>query len=85
VRAALPGDGTLLLAEPIADTPGAEPVGAAYFGFYLLAMGSGRARSKAELAGLLAQAGFAAPRFLPTHTPLVTSVLVARATTAPPL
>ena len=40
--AALPPGGTLLLAEPMAGTPGAEPVGDAYFGFYLLAMGSGR-------------------------------------------
>jgi demethylspheroidene O-methyltransferase len=79
-RAALPADGTLLLAEPIADTPGAEPVGAAYFGFYLLAMGTGRARTRAELVALLQQAGFAPPRFLPTHTPLVTSLAVARPT-----
>ena len=37
-RRALPAGGTLLLAEPMARTPGAEPVGDAYFGFYLLAM-----------------------------------------------
>ena len=45
----LPPGGTLLLAEPMAETPGAEPVGDAYFGFYLLAMGSGRPRTPAEL------------------------------------
>ncbi len=47
-RAALPPGGTLLLAEPMAGTPGAEPVGDAYFGFYLLAMGSGRPRTAAN-------------------------------------
>ena len=37
--------GSVLIAEPMAETPGAEPIGDAYFGFYLLAMGRGRARS----------------------------------------
>lgn len=77
-RRALPPDGTLLLAEPMAETQGAETVGA-YFSFYLLAMGQGRPRTTAELAGLLAQAGFAPPRLLPTATPMLCRVLVARA------
>ena len=47
-RQALPPDGTLLLAEPMAGAAGAEPVGDAYFGFYLLAMGSGRPRTAAR-------------------------------------
>ena len=46
-QALTPG-GTLLVAEPMADTPGAEAIGEAYFGFYLWAMGSGRARRRAE-------------------------------------
>jgi demethylspheroidene O-methyltransferase len=79
-RAALPVGGTLLIAEPLADTPGAEPIGAAYFGFYLLAMGRGRARSLAALTGLLADAGFGSTRLAPTGTPLVTSLIVAEAT-----
>jgi len=77
---ALPPGGTLLIAEPMAATPGAEPMGDAYFGFYLLAMGSGRARTPGELGALLRQAGFDAPRLLPTHMPLQTRVLVARRT-----
>ena len=45
IHAASPPGATLLIAEPMAGTPGAEPVGDAYFGFYLLAMGSGRPRT----------------------------------------
>ena len=78
VRAALPADGTLLLAEPMSGTPGAEPIGDAYFGFYLLAMGRGRARTPAELTRLLEAAGFERVRRRPTRTPLLASVLTAQ-------
>ena len=78
VHRALPAGGTLLLAEPMADTPGAEPIGDAYFGFYLLAMGRGRPRSAAELTGLLHAAGFGQVRIVPTRMPLQTGLLVAR-------
>jgi demethylspheroidene O-methyltransferase len=78
VRKALPDDGTLLVAEPMAGTAGAEPVGDAYFGFYLLAMGSGRARRPEEIEALLHVAGFGAVRLLPTALPLQTRLLVAR-------
>jgi demethylspheroidene O-methyltransferase len=77
-RGALPADGTLVLAEPMADTPGAEPVGEAYFGFYLLAMGSGRPRTPKELEGLLRAAGFDRIRLLRTRRPLLTRLMVAR-------
>lgn len=77
IRAALPAGGTLLLAEPMAGTSGAEPMGEAYFGFYLLAMGRGRPRTPGELQAMLAAAGFAQSRLIPTHTPLLTRVLVA--------
>ena len=78
-RAALPVGGTLLLAEPMAGTPGAEPIGDAYFGFYLLAMGSGRARTPDELESMLRGAGFDAVRRLRTHTPLLVRVLTCSA------
>ncbi|MEH3148740.1 MAG: methyltransferase [Methylobacterium frigidaeris] len=77
-RDALPPGGTLLLAEPMAGTPGAEPVGDAYFGFYLLAMGSGRPRTAAELARLLAAAGFTQVREHPTRRPMLVRLLAAR-------
>ena len=77
VCAALPPDGTLLLAEPMAGTPGAEAMGDAYFGFYLLAMGRGRPRRVAELRQMLQAAGFAGARLVATRLPLQTQVLVA--------
>jgi demethylspheroidene O-methyltransferase len=76
-RAALPTGGTLLLAEPMAGTSGAEAMGDAYFGLYLLAMGSGRARTPAVLTEFLHAAGFARVRQAATHTPLLTGLLVA--------
>lgn len=82
VRGALPEGGTLLLAEPMAETDGAEPMGAAYFGMYLLAMGSGRSRSAQALTHLLTQAGFADIRTRRTALPLQTGLIVARAASA---
>ncbi len=75
---ALPPGGTLLLAEPMAGTAGAEAMGDAYFGFYLLAMGRGRARTAGELGALLQAAGFDAPRAIPTRIPLQVRMLVTR-------
>jgi demethylspheroidene O-methyltransferase len=80
---ALPPKGVLLLAEPMRGTPGAEPVGEAYFGFYLLAMGSGRPRSPRELQDMLRAAGFARVDLLRTHQPLQTRLIVARKQAAP--
>ncbi len=77
VRAALPAGGTLLIAEPLSETPGAEPMGEAYFGFYLMAMGSGRPRTAKELEGMLRAAGFSTVRHVATHMPLQTSLIVA--------
>jgi demethylspheroidene O-methyltransferase len=78
-RRALPTGGRLLLAEPMAGTPGAERMGDAYFGIYLLAMGQGRPRSAATLTAMLRDAGFARVRTLRTHTPLLTVALLAEA------
>ena len=75
---ALPPGGVLLLAEPMAGTAGAETMGDAYFGLYLLAMGQGRPRSAAELAQRLRAAGFALVQQRPTRLPLQTGLLIAR-------
>jgi demethylspheroidene O-methyltransferase len=77
-RDALAPGATLLIAEPMAGARGAERVGDAYFGFYLLAMGRGRARSATEIATLLEAEGFGAVRELKSRRPLLVSVLVAR-------
>jgi demethylspheroidene O-methyltransferase len=79
VRRALPRGGKLLLAEPMAETPGAEPAGDAYFGFYLLAMGSGRPRSAKCLKEMLENVGFSQVRHRPTRLPLLVRVLTANA------
>lgn len=76
--AALPAGGTLLVAEPMADAPGAETVGAAYFGFYLLAMKGGDARSPGEIMQLLQDAGFEAASVIKTRNPLLTGLIVAK-------
>jgi demethylspheroidene O-methyltransferase len=52
-------------------------MGDAYFGLYLLAMGSGRPRSVERLVELLAEAGFGRARALPTRLPIQTRVLQA--------
>ena len=72
-RAALPANGRVLIAEPMADTPRVT----AYFSMYLLAMGSGRPRRAALLKRWLQDAGFTRPRTLPTALPLVARVIVA--------
>lgn len=77
-RAALAPGGVLLIAEPMARTPGAEPMGGAYFGFYLMAMGQGRPRSAQELTAFLKEAGFSRVRTAATAIPLQTRVLVAK-------
>jgi demethylspheroidene O-methyltransferase len=76
-RRALPEGGTLLLAEPMAGTAGAETVGA-YFAFYLLAMGSGRPRRAEELSEMMRQAGFSRVRPVTTRRPMLVRVLVGR-------
>jgi demethylspheroidene O-methyltransferase len=78
-HAALPVGGRLLIAEPLADAPGAPAMGAAYFGMYLWAMGSGRARTVAQLRELLARSGFVDVQALPTPMPLHSGVLAATA------
>lgn len=80
VRAALDVGQTLLVAEPMADTSGAQKAGDAYFGFYLLAMRSGRPRTEQELRAFLKQTGFGRIRSPHTSSPLLTRVLIAQAT-----
>ena len=77
VRDALPAGGRLLIAEPLADAPGTPAMGDAYFGMYLWAMGSGKARSQAQLRVLLERSGFTDVHARPTPMPLHSGLLVA--------
>jgi demethylspheroidene O-methyltransferase len=77
VRAALPAGGRLLLAEPMAMQASASAGVAAYFEFYLLAMGQGRLRSPAEIRALIVAAGFTDPRLCRSGRPLHCTVLTA--------
>lgn len=68
-----------MIAEPMARAPGAEGMGEAFFGMYLWAMGSGRARSAEELSAMLRTAGFRRTRFVSTPQPVNASIIVAYA------
>ncbi|MDP3493033.1 MAG: methyltransferase [Hyphomonadaceae bacterium] len=76
-RAALAPGGKLLIAEPMSAASGRGRVGDAYFGFYLLAMGRGEARSPEEIGGFAKRAGFGRVRLLRVRTPSLLRVLVA--------
>ena len=78
-RAALSPGGVLLIAEPMAGVGAAPAVGDAYFGFYLMAMGSGRPRRPRDLRNLLRQAGFGTARRLRTPQPMLTGIMIAYA------
>jgi demethylspheroidene O-methyltransferase len=76
-RSMLPGQ-TLLIAEPMAGIAHSRAVGDAYFAFYLLAMGRGRARTPAEIASMLEAAGFSNPGVIATNQPVITQLIRAR-------
>ncbi|MEM7765886.1 MAG: methyltransferase [Pseudomonadota bacterium] len=78
IRKSLALGGTLLVAEPMAGTRGAESMGESYFGLYLWAMGSGRPRTAAELKAMLVEAGFNTVREARTYHPLLVRCLIAR-------
>jgi demethylspheroidene O-methyltransferase len=77
IRLATPTGGKLLLTEPMADTPGAQAMGHAYFGMYLWAMGRGRSRSAETISRMLKDAGFAYVREIKTSIPLQARILLA--------
>jgi demethylspheroidene O-methyltransferase len=77
VRHALPEDGVLLIAEPMAGTPGTEPLFKAYLAALLLAVGTGRARTPDEIGLLLRHAGFARSRLISRLRHQAVSVVVA--------
>lgn len=78
VFATLPPGGRVIVSEPMSG--GARPArpGDSYFAFYTMAMGTGRARSAAEIAARLSAAGFSGAREHRTSRPFVTSVVSAQ-------
>lgn len=79
IRGALAPGSRLVIVEPMAGPRGDAAMADAYFGMYLLAMGSGRARSPEALAAMLVTAGFASVDRRPTALPLIAQLLVASA------
>lgn len=79
IHASLAPGAQLIIAEPMARAPGAEGMGEAFFGFYLWAMGSGRPRSRQEIARMARAAGFARTRFIDTPQPVNASIVIATA------
>ncbi len=77
IHAALEPGGKLLIAEPMAGNAASAAMADAYFGFYLLAMGTGRARRPDELIAMLVDAGFTNARQIATPRPLLTGLIVA--------
>jgi demethylspheroidene O-methyltransferase len=78
VHEALAPGGTLVVAEPLAGRDGAGAAVEAYFSLYFLAMGSGRPRTRRELAAMLAAAGFHRIRFPRPRIPVQTGIVTAR-------
>lgn len=76
-RALVPG-GTLVIAEPMSGDHLSGRVADVYFAFYLLAMGSGRPRSEADLRLLLREAGFGDVRPIPTPRPMLINMITAK-------
>lgn len=75
VRAALPANGVLLIAEPLSGNRSIGPVTDAYFGLYFAAMGQGKTRNLAEIAILAQAAGFSKIMAMPTRMPLITGLI----------
>ena len=77
-RDALSPGGTLLIAEPMAGAKGAQPMGEAYFGFYLMAMGRGRPRSLERILTLVEDAGFSQAQTHRSRMPLIADIVTAK-------
>ena len=75
---ALSPGGQLIISEPMAGNDNPTRSGDAYFGFYTLAMTSGKPRSKNEHFKVLKKSGFMQLKFLQGTNDFVTSVIIAK-------
>jgi demethylspheroidene O-methyltransferase len=78
-RAALPPGGTLIMSEAMSGGRRPDRAGDAYFGFYTLAMGSGRSRSPERIMDMMRKAGFVGARRVRAGRPFLTSMVTAKA------
>lgn len=79
VRAAMEPGQTLVIAEPMAGQGSrGQRLATAYFGVYVLAMGSGRCRTPDEIGALARKAGFSGYSVRPCRSPLMATLVVAR-------
>ena len=78
VRDALPPGGRVLVIEPMSGGTRPDPQTDVYFSVYTMAMQTGRARSRAEIAALLAETGFCRITSHPKRMDFVTGVVEAR-------
>ncbi|OCW58498.1 methyltransferase [Hoeflea olei] len=79
VRAAMEPGQVLVVAEPMAgaDSRG-QRLSTAYFGVYVLAMGSGRCRTPSEIVSLARAAGFSSFEIRPCRSALMATLVIAR-------
>ena len=79
VRAAMEPGQVLVIAEPMAGARSrGQQLTTAYFGIYVLAMGSGRCRTPAEIIALAQAAGFSRFDIRPCRSALMATLVVAR-------
>ena len=76
IRKGLKPGGVVMVAEPMAGEWHSRPVADAYFGFYLMAMGSGRPRSADEIGRLMNAAGLQRAREVKTTLPVITRIML---------
>ena len=75
VHAALPPKGRLIVSEPMSGGALPDRTTDVYFAVYTLAMQTGRTRSGAEIAALMAASGFVNIRIQKGFRPFVTSIV----------
>ena len=75
VHDALPEGGRIVISEPMTGGDRPQRAGDAYFALYCMAMRTGRARSQAQIAALLAQAGFADIKAPKARRAFITSIV----------
>ena len=75
---ALPPGGRLIISEPMSGGATPTRAGDAYFGFYTMAMTTGRPRAAARHKQLLTDAGFANAKAVATPRPFLTGIVTAK-------